>query len=613
MLGLTEAADVAGRSASPRRRRRACARCSARCASRCILGWAAKNGLSAAFLAQAGLHQRGAAHRGQARLRQRACHRTRLRTRSPTISAQTWELLENTYKPFACGIVIHPVIDGCIQLRNASRSAILRDIEAIDVDVHPLVLELTGKTRPQVGLEGKFSVFHSAAVALIDGAAGEAQYSDARVRDPSVVALRDKVRATVDRALPEDAARIRIRLRDGRVLAVDRRACDRQPRAADDRCGPRAQVPRPRRSRVRRPRRRTRSSRNCGRSTRCRTSARSRRRRSRHDERGGAHIEPRCAALRSSVSVAARPVTERTGEIAMDRRQFVRAGLGAGAIVVVRSAGAQAAWPSHSIRIIAPVQPGGGVDLVARTVGERISKGLGQPIVVENQSGGGGVVASQAVARAAPDGYTLMVGYVGTHGTNPAVRKLPYDAVRTSRRSPWSAARRTCSSSRRRCPRPALAEFVQYAKANAGKLSYGSSGPGTLTHLAMEQFKVDDGHGPRAHRLSRHRTGVHRHPGRSHAGDDARPRRGVAAHQGGQAASAGGDRQGAPSAAARRADVRGAWAIATSTACSGTASSARANLPAEIVRRLNDEINARARDRRSCASGCRRRRSSPCR
>jgi tripartite-type tricarboxylate transporter receptor subunit TctC len=79
------------------------------------------------------------------------------------------------------------------------------------------------------------------------------------------------------------------------------------------------------------------------------------------------------------------------------------------------------------IRIIAPVQPGGGVDRVARTVAARLGRALGQSIVVENQSGGGGIVGSLATARAAPDGYTLMVGYVGTHGTNPAVRKLPYE------------------------------------------------------------------------------------------------------------------------------------------------------------------------------------------
>ncbi|MEO8676967.1 MAG: tripartite tricarboxylate transporter substrate-binding protein, partial [Casimicrobiaceae bacterium] len=81
---------------------------------------------------------------------------------------------------------------------------------------------------------------------------------------------------------------------------------------------------------------------------------------------------------------------------------------------------AQSGYPNKTIKIIAPVQPGGGVDLVARTIADRLGRALGQSIVVENMSGGGGVVGSLATARAAPDGYTLMVGYVGTHGTNPA-------------------------------------------------------------------------------------------------------------------------------------------------------------------------------------------------
>jgi 2-methylcitrate dehydratase PrpD len=129
----------------------------------------------------------------------------------------TWELSLNTYKPFACGIVIHPTIDGCIQLRNEHKLR-PQDIERIELDVHPLVLELTGKTRPQVGLEGKFSVFHCAAVAIIDGAVGEAQFSDERVVDPAVTELRDRVRATVDGSMQEDAVTVRIVLRDGRIL-----------------------------------------------------------------------------------------------------------------------------------------------------------------------------------------------------------------------------------------------------------------------------------------------------------------------------------------------------------------------------------------------------------
>jgi tripartite-type tricarboxylate transporter receptor subunit TctC len=173
----------------------------------------------------------------------------------------------------------------------------------------------------------------------------------------------------------------------------------------------------------------------------------------------------------------------------VERRGFLRivGALGASAAIGAR---AQASYPSRVIRIVAPVQPGGGVDLVARTIAEGLTKAFGLSVIVENQSGGGGVVASQAVARAAPDGYTLMVGYVGTHGTNPAVRKLPYDAITDFTPIAMVGGTPNVFVVPPAIPATSLAEFVRYAKANPGKLAYGSSGPGTLTHLAMEQFKT---------------------------------------------------------------------------------------------------------------------------
>ncbi|HET7095813.1 MAG TPA: tripartite tricarboxylate transporter substrate binding protein [Casimicrobiaceae bacterium] len=160
------------------------------------------------------------------------------------------------------------------------------------------------------------------------------------------------------------------------------------------------------------------------------------------------------------------------------------------ALPIAGLASAQGAYPTKTIKIIAPVQPGGGVDLVARTIADRLGAMLGQSIIVENLSGGGGVVGSVATARAAPDGYTLMVGYVGTHGTNPAVRKLPYDAVKDFTPIAMVGGTPNVLVVPPSLPVTTLREFIQYAKANAGKLSYGSSGPGTLTHLAMEQLKV---------------------------------------------------------------------------------------------------------------------------
>jgi tripartite-type tricarboxylate transporter receptor subunit TctC len=161
-----------------------------------------------------------------------------------------------------------------------------------------------------------------------------------------------------------------------------------------------------------------------------------------------------------------------------------------GALPLARPLAAQSGYPAKPIRIIAPVQPGGGVDLVARTIADRLGRVLNVSIIVDNQSGGGGVVGSLATARAAPDGYTLMVGYVGTHGTNPAVRKLPYDAVRDFTPIAMVGGTPNVLVVPPSLPVTTLAEFVAYAKANPGKLSYGSAGPGTLTHLAMEQLKV---------------------------------------------------------------------------------------------------------------------------
>jgi 2-methylcitrate dehydratase PrpD len=130
---------------------------------------------------------------------------------------QRYESALNTYKPFACGIVIHPALDAAIQLRN--QYALTEDqISRVDLKVHPLVIELTGKKTPKIGLEGKFSIYHSVAVALIEGAAGERQYSDRAVTDPKVIALRERVTATIDPAIKPEQVDMTITLKDGRVL-----------------------------------------------------------------------------------------------------------------------------------------------------------------------------------------------------------------------------------------------------------------------------------------------------------------------------------------------------------------------------------------------------------
>ncbi len=130
---------------------------------------------------------------------------------------QRWESALNTYKPFACGIVIHPAIDGCVQLRNA-HGLTADSIAKITLKVHSLVLELTGKKTPADGLQSKFSVYHSCAVGLIFGRAGEHEYTDEVVNRADVLALRAKVEAAVDDSIHEASVDITVHTTDGRVL-----------------------------------------------------------------------------------------------------------------------------------------------------------------------------------------------------------------------------------------------------------------------------------------------------------------------------------------------------------------------------------------------------------
>jgi len=132
---------------------------------------------------------------------------------------QSWEIALNTYKPFACGIVIHPSIDGCVQLRE-QHALQAGEIDKVVIKVHSLVLELTGKKTPRTGLESKFSVFHSCAVGLLFGKAGEHEYTDHTVNLPEVLALRARVEAIVDDAIDEASADVTVHTTDGRSVHV---------------------------------------------------------------------------------------------------------------------------------------------------------------------------------------------------------------------------------------------------------------------------------------------------------------------------------------------------------------------------------------------------------
>jgi 2-methylcitrate dehydratase PrpD len=131
---------------------------------------------------------------------------------------QRFEISFNSYKPFACGIVIHPSIDACVQLRE--KGVTPEQVERIELRVHSLVLELTGKKEPKDGLQGKFSVYHGCAVGLIYGRAGEEEFSDAVVNDARVVELRGKVQAVVDDSIAEESVRVTAVLKDGQRIDV---------------------------------------------------------------------------------------------------------------------------------------------------------------------------------------------------------------------------------------------------------------------------------------------------------------------------------------------------------------------------------------------------------
>ena len=125
-----------------------------------------------------------------------------------------WELMQNAYKPYPCGIVIHPVLDACLDLRAAHRID-PSQVARVAVTINPLAVKLCGNRTPRDSLEGKLSLYHSAAVALVDGAAGVLQYTDARVTDPQVERFRDRIAVGTDPAVGKEQARVRISLVSG--------------------------------------------------------------------------------------------------------------------------------------------------------------------------------------------------------------------------------------------------------------------------------------------------------------------------------------------------------------------------------------------------------------
>jgi tripartite-type tricarboxylate transporter receptor subunit TctC len=172
------------------------------------------------------------------------------------------------------------------------------------------------------------------------------------------------------------------------------------------------------------------------------------------------------------------------------KRRLFQSAMISSSVVAMPFLNAQTVFPQKPLRYIVPVAAGGGSDMVARTVCERWSRVLGQSIVVDNQGGGGGVIACQNTAKSVPDGYTLMQGYVATHGTSPATRRnLPYDAIKDFSPIGMIGGTPNVLVINANIPAQDFSQFLSYLKKNQGKLSYGSAGQGSLTHLTMELFK----------------------------------------------------------------------------------------------------------------------------
>lgn len=148
-------------------------------------------------------------------------------------------------------------------------------------------------------------------------------------------------------------------------------------------------------------------------------------------------------------------------------------------------------WPERQVTIIVPSAPGDGSDIAARLIAEKLKSALGQPFVIENRLGAGGVVGSAAAARAAPDGYTFIMGNAGSHGINAATyANIPYDVMRDF--APVSLVYKAPNIfiASTKLPVKSMAELISYAKANPGKLSYASGGSGSSAHMNSEYLKV---------------------------------------------------------------------------------------------------------------------------
>jgi tripartite-type tricarboxylate transporter receptor subunit TctC len=145
-------------------------------------------------------------------------------------------------------------------------------------------------------------------------------------------------------------------------------------------------------------------------------------------------------------------------------------------------------YPTRAVRVIIPFAPGGGTDIVGRILAQHLSQRLGQSFVVENRPAGSGIVGADAVAKSAPDGYTLLFAFSTLSSSAQLISKLPYDPVRDFAPIALATTSPLLAVAPIALPARDLREFIAYAKASPGKLNYGSSGPGSSPHLATELF-----------------------------------------------------------------------------------------------------------------------------
>ena len=168
--------------------------------------------------------------------------------------------------------------------------------------------------------------------------------------------------------------------------------------------------------------------------------------------------------------------------------------LAASAFALPSAAFAQAVWPRQSVRFVVPFAPGGTSEIVARTVANELTRQLGQTVYVENKGGGAGIPAMQDVAKAAPDGHTIILGHVGSLAVNPYIfANQPYDVNKDFIPVTLLAKVPNLFVIHPDVPAKDFKEFVAYAKQNPGKLNYGSAGNASAGHLAMEYLKLVSG------------------------------------------------------------------------------------------------------------------------